>query len=137
MLTKTEIKSALSHFLFISSATSLMLVTQCIFFLCVCACDNLVPCLLVFLFFLIVSTRSIQWILWFSIRYTAITCREIFDVNTQRKTRPASFTKFAGYLHWEVSFSGTEISFILKNKITALKISLQIIYLFLLASSHN
>ena len=25
-------------------------------------------------------------------------------------TSPARFTKFAGYLHWEITFSGTEIS---------------------------
>ena len=37
---------------------------------------------------------------------------------------------FSGYLHWEVSFSGTEIILILKNKIAAAGISLKIIYLF-------
>ena len=44
-----------------------------------------------------------------------------------QKTTPASFTKFAGYLLWEVSFSVTEISLILKNKMAALGISLTII----------
>ena len=29
----------------------------------------------------IVSTGGIRWILWFSVRYAAATCREIFDVN--------------------------------------------------------
>ena len=57
----------------------------------------------------IVSTRRIQWILWFSVCYTAATCREIFGVNTQWKARPASFTKFAGYLLWEIRFTVTEI----------------------------
>ena len=47
------------------------------------------------------------------------------------------FTKFAGYLHWGVSLSGTEISLILKNKMAAAGISLKIIYIFLLAVSHR
>ena len=49
----------------------------------------------------------------------------------------ARFTKFAGYLHWGVSFSGTEINLILKNKIAAMDISLKIIYIFRLAVSHR
>ena len=49
----------------------------------------------------------------------------------------ATFTKFAGYLNWGVSFSGKEISLILKNKMAATGISLKIIYLFLLAGSHK
>ena len=48
------------------------------------------------------------------------------------KTTPARFTTFAGSLHWEVSFSGTEISLILKSIMAAVGISLKIIYLFLL-----
>ena len=60
--------------------------------------------------------------------------REIFDV--KQKSRSASFTKYAGYLYWEVSLSVIEISFILKNKMAVLGISLKI-YLFLLAGSHN
>ena len=40
------------------------------------------------------------------------------------------FTKFTGYLHWEVSFSGTEISFMLKNKMAVTGISLKIVYLY-------
>ena len=36
-----------------------------------------------------------------------------------------------------VSFSGTEISLILKNKMAATGISLKIIYIFLLAVSHR
>ena len=61
---------------------------------------------------------------------------EIFGVKAlNRKTTPVRFTKFAGYLHWGVSFSGTEISLILKNKMAAAGISLKIIYIFLLAVS--
>ena len=45
-------------------------------------------------------------------------------------TTTARFTKIAGYLHWEVSFSGTEISLILKNKMAVAGISLKIIYIF-------
>ena len=33
------------------------------------------------LYFIIVSTGSIQWILWFRVRYTAAARREIFGVN--------------------------------------------------------
>ena len=40
------------------------------------------------------------------------------------------FTKFTGDLHWEVSFSGTEISFMLKNKMAVTGISLKIVYLY-------
>ena len=36
-----------------------------------------------------------------------------------------------------VSFSGTEISLILKNKLVAAGISLKVIYIFLLAVSHR
>ena len=54
---------------------------------------------------------------------------EIFYVN--------ALIKFAGYLHWEVNFSGTEISLILKNDMAAAGISLKIIYIFLLAGSHK
>ena len=57
----------------------------------------------------IVSTGCIRWILWFSVRYMP----------------PGSF-------HWEVSFSQTEISLILKNKMAAAGISLKFIYLILL-----
>ena len=74
---------------------------------------------------------------WFSVRYPAAH-REIFGVNAlKRKTTSARFTKFAGYLHWGVSFSGKEISLILKNKMAATGISLKIIYIFLLAVSHR
>ena len=88
---------------------------------------------------LFVSTRGIRWILWFSVRYTtAAAHREIFGVNALRgKMTPARFTKFARYLHWEVSFSETEITLILKNKMAATSISLKIIYVFLLPGSHN
>ena len=41
----------------------------------------------------------------------------------------------AGYLHLEETFSGSEISLILKNKMAATGISFKIIYLFLLAGS--
>ena len=67
----------------------------------------------------------------FSIHYTAaaavVARRLIFGVNALRKPTPARFTKFAGYFHWGVSFSGTEISLILKNKMAAVGISLKII----------
>ena len=48
---------------------------------------------------------------------------------------PATFTKFAGCLHWGVSISETEISLIRKNMMGAADISLKIIYIFLLAVS--
>ena len=41
------------------------------------------------------------------------------------KTTSARFTKFAGYLLWGISFSGKEISLILKNKMGAAGISLK------------
>ena len=79
------------------------------------------------------SDLYLWWILWFSVRYaTAAAYREIFGLNALRKkNRPARFTKFAGYLYWEVSFFGTEITLILKSKMAAMGISLKIIYLFL------
>ena len=49
----------------------------------------------------------------------------------------ARFIKFAGYLHLEISFSATDISLILKNKMATLGISLNVMYVFLLASSRN
>ena len=68
----------------------------------------------------------------------AFAYREIFGVNALRgKLHQLGFCKFAGYLHWEVGFSGTEISLILKNKMAATGISLKIIYLFLLAGSNR
>ena len=67
--------------------------------------------------------------------YRSLCCRGRY--RSQRKTTPSRFTKFAGYLHWEVSFSGTEISLILKNKMAATGISLKITYLFLLAGSRR
>ena len=87
---------------------------------------------------IIVSTGSIRWILSFSVRYAGAACREIFGVNAlKRKTTVLRFTKFAGYLHWGVSFSGKENSLILKNKMAATGISLKIIDIFLLAVSHR
>ena len=62
------------------------------------------------------STGGICWLLWFSIRYAAsaaIVRRDFRRLHCKRKTTPARFTKFAGCLHWGVSFSGTEISLIL------------------------
>ena len=60
--------------------------------------------------------------------------REIFGVNTLRGKLHQDFLHFiAGYLLWGVSFSGKEISLILKNKMAAAGISLKIIYIFLLA----
>ena len=40
---------------------------------------------------------------------------EIFDI-VALNGKPASFTKLAGYLHWEVGFSGTELASIWKQK---------------------
>ena len=71
------------------------------------------------------------YILWFSVHYAAAICTDFLCQNVE------SFTKFAGYLHWEVSFSGTEISLILENNMAAAGLSLKIIYLFLLAGSHK
>ena len=68
----------------------------------------------------------------------AATHREIFSVNALRgKLHHLGFTKFEGHLHWGVSFSGTEISLILKNKMGAACISLKIVYLFLLSGFHR
>ena len=88
----------------------------------------------------IVSTGSIRWILWFSVRYAAATSahREIFGVDTRRgKQQQLGSPNFSGYLHWGVSFSGKENSLILKNKMAATGISLKIIYIFLLAVPHR
>ena len=57
--------------------------------------------------------------------------------HSKKKATAARFTKFAGYLHFGVSFSRTEISFILKNKMATTDISLKIMYIFLLAVSHR
>ena len=77
--------------------------------------------------------------LWFSVCYAAAARREIFGVNALKGKlyQLIRFTKFAGYLHWGVSFSGTENSLILKNKMAAAGIYLKIIYIFLLAVSHR
>ena len=72
--------------------------------------------------YIMIDIHCIRWILWFNVRYAA-----------------ARFTKFAGYLHREVRFSGTEISLILKNKMATACISLKIIYgyLFLLTGFYK
>ena len=86
----------------------------------------------------IVSTGSIRWILWFSVRYAAATAAartEIFGVNALRgKQQQLGSPK---YLHWGVSFSGKENNLILKNKMAATGISLKIIYIFVLAVAHR
>ena len=44
-----------------------------------------VPALVLYVFQIIVSTGSIRWILWFSVRYAAAAARrEIFGVNALR-----------------------------------------------------
>ena len=89
---------------------------------------------------LIVVTGCNRWILWFSVRYAGATAAaqtfSMLTLSVENYTS-YSFTKFAGYLHWEVNFSGTEINLILKNKMASLGISLKIIYFLLLAGSLN
>ena len=64
-----------------------------------------------------VSTRCIWSGGYFGLVATTTVRREIFDVSAVRgKYKSARFTKFVGCLHWGVSFSWTEISLILKNK---------------------
>ena len=83
------------------------------------------------LVFIIISTRGLAFTM-------PPPCIKFFGVNALRgKPTATRFTKFAGYLHWVISFSGTEISHILKNKMAAAGISLQSTYLFLLAGSHR
>ena len=71
---------------------------------------------------IIVSSGAI----WFSVYYAAVAAahREIFNFNTLRgKLHQLDSPKFAGYLHCEVSFSG---SLILTYKLAAVGISLKI-----------
>ena len=71
-----------------------------------------------------------MWTHWFSVRYAAVR-NEIFGINALReKLHQLRFTKFAGYLHWGVKFSGTKIILILKNKMATVGIYLKIIYIF-------
>ena len=53
---------------------------------------------------------------YFGLAFATLLCTEIFKVNALSRKSPASFTKIAGYLYWDVSFSGTEISLILKTR---------------------
>ena len=50
---------------------------------------------------------------------------------------PPRIGRFCRFSSLGVSFSGTEISIILKNMMAAVGISLKIIYIFLLAVSHR
>ena len=86
---------------------------------------------------IIVSTGSIQWILWLSVRYAgAAARREIFGVNTLRgKLHQLGSPNLQDIFTGWVSFSEKEISLILKNKMAAAGISLKIIYIFLLQNS--
>ena len=88
---------------------------------------------------LIVSTGSIRWILWFSVRYAAAAARrEIFGVNALRgKQQQPGSPNLQDIFIGGVSFSGKENSLILKNKMAAMGISLKIIYIFLLAVPHR
>ena len=86
----------------------------------------------------IVSTGSIRWILWFSVRYADATRREIFGVNALRgKQQQLGSPNLQDIFNGGVSFSGKENSLILKNKMAATGISLKIIDIFLLAVSHR
>ena len=80
----------------------------------------------------IVSTGSIRWILWFSVRYAAATPREIFGVNALRGKQQQ-----LGSPNLQDIFIGKENSLILKNKMAATGISLKIIYIFLLPVPHR
>ena len=84
----------------------------------------------------IVSTGSIRWILWFSVRYAAAARREIFGVNALRGKQQQLGSPNLQDI-FIVSFSGKENSLILKNKMAAPGISLKIIYIFLLAVPHR
>ena len=86
-----------------------------------------------------VSTGGIRWILWFSVCYAAAVHREIFGINTLRgKLHQLGSPNLQDiFIGGGVSFSGKEISLILKNKMAAAGISLKIIYIFLLAVSHR
>ena len=83
----------------------------------------------------IVSTGGIWWILWFRVSYTATNAhKEIFGVNALRgKLQQLGSPNLQDTFIGGVSFSGTEIGLILKNKMDSLKI----IYIFLLAVSHR
>ena len=87
-----------------------------------------------------VSDGGIWWVLWLSFCYANATARrEIFGVNALRgKLHQLGSANFQDiFIGRGVSFSGTEISVILKNKMAAADISLKIIYIFLLAVSHR
>ena len=87
---------------------------------------------------LIVSTGSIRWILWFSVRYAATAARrEIFGVNALRGKQQQLGAPNLQDIFIGVSFFGKENSLILKNKMAAKGISLKIIDIFLLAVPHR
>ena len=58
---------------------------------------------------LLYPLESSGGILWFRF---ATPPPDFLALTLSEKTTPARFTKFAGNLYWEVSFSGTEISLI-------------------------
>ena len=63
---------------------------------------------------------------------------EIFGINALRgKLHQLGLPNLQDIFIWGVSFSGKEISLILKKKMAATGISLKIIYIFLLAVSHR
>ena len=64
-------------------------------------------------YIVIVSIGGIQWILWFSIGYTAATRRGIFSID---RARGKLHQLGSPNLHIFMGFSWTEISLILKNK---------------------
>ena len=73
------------------------------------------------------------------VRYAAATtCREIFDLNNlSRKLHQLASINLQDIFIGDLSLFATDISLIMKNKMAALGISLKIIYIFLLAGSHN
>ena len=72
------------------------------------------------------------------VRYAAATRREIFGINALKgKLHQLGSPNLQDIFIVYLSFSGTENSLILKNKMAAAGISLKIIYIFLLAVSHR
>ena len=109
--------------------TYVFLLLLILLYLCSCKCT------------LIVSIGGIQWSGYFGLAFATPPSRveRFTPLMLSEEITPARFTKFARYLHWwgGGSFSETEISLILKNKMAAAGISLKIIYIFLLAVSHR
>ena len=75
---------------------------------------------------------------YFGLAFTTPPCVEIFGVNTLGgKLHQLGSANLQDIFIGGVTFSGTEISFILENKMAAVGISLKIIYIFLLDVSHG